>query len=44
VAPLPATQKTASNGAFERFAQLAGRERSVRGVWVRQVTLENPTR
>ncbi|HEV2104921.1 MAG TPA: DUF4384 domain-containing protein, partial [Candidatus Eisenbacteria bacterium] len=44
VAPLPAPAKPAPNGAFERFAALAGRERGVRGVWVRQVTLENPLR
>ncbi|MFN8587673.1 MAG: hypothetical protein U0704_07695 [Candidatus Eisenbacteria bacterium] len=32
----------AAAGAFERFRALAGREAGVRGVWVRQFTLENP--
>ncbi len=30
--------------AFDRFRALAGRENDVRGVWVRQVVLENPAR
>jgi hypothetical protein len=30
--------------AFDRFRALAGRESDVRGVWVRQVILENPGR
>lgn len=29
-------------GVFDRLGTLAGRERQVSGVWVRQVTLENP--
>lgn len=31
-------------GVFDRLGTLAGRERQVSGVWVRQVTLENPVR
>ncbi|MBI5171114.1 MAG: protein kinase [Candidatus Eisenbacteria bacterium] len=31
-----------SAGAFDQFRALAGRETDVRGVWVRQIVLENP--
>jgi hypothetical protein len=31
-------------GVFGRFRALAGREKGVRGVWVRQITLRNPER
>jgi hypothetical protein len=37
-APAPAVRSR----AFDRFRALAGREDGVTGVWVRQVTLENP--
>jgi hypothetical protein len=44
VAPLPAPQPSKRAGTFERFESLAGRETGVKGVWVRQITLENPDR
>ncbi|HTO91093.1 MAG TPA: serine/threonine-protein kinase [Candidatus Sulfotelmatobacter sp.] len=44
VAPLPADSAPRRSGAFERFEELAGRETGVHGVWVRQLTLENPLR
>ncbi len=33
-----------SSRAFDRFRALAGRETEVRGLWVRQIVLENPRR
>ena len=42
VAPAPGPGKPAA--LFERIQALAGSEQGVRGVWVRQVTLENPLR
>jgi hypothetical protein len=46
VAPLPAGSAALAprSAAFERFKALAGRESEVRGVWVRQIALENPVR
>jgi hypothetical protein len=47
VVDLPRADETPPAGrvpAFERFQSLAGRETGVRGVWVRQVQLENPPR
>ena len=44
VAPLAAPATPRRAGTLERFASLAGREVGVRGVWVRQITLENPLR
>jgi len=44
VSPLPSDLPPQRAGAFERFEELAGRETGVRGVWVRQLTLENPLR
>jgi hypothetical protein len=45
IGALPQSQArpaTASSHAFDRFRALAGRETEVRGVWVRQIVLENP--
>jgi eukaryotic-like serine/threonine-protein kinase len=44
VAELPAsTPRTESRSrVFDRFKSLAGRENGIRGVWVRQIVLENP--
>jgi eukaryotic-like serine/threonine-protein kinase len=44
VAPVPEPAAPRRAGVVERFAALAGRETGVRGVWVRQITLENPVR
>ena len=44
VAPLPADSQRGRSGAFERLAALADRDGGARGLWVRQVTLENPLR
>ena len=44
VSTLPGEPLPSRAGTLERFQGLAGRERDVRGVWVRQVTLENPAR
>jgi hypothetical protein len=44
VAPVPEPAAPRRAGVVERFAALAGRETGVRGVWVRQITLENPLR
>ena len=45
VTPVPASERPHRRaGAFERFQALAGRETVSRGVWVRQITLENPDR
>jgi serine/threonine protein kinase len=44
VSALPPDMPAKRSGAFERFEELAGRETGVRGVWVRQLTLENPLR
>lgn len=40
-ADTPAPARRAA--VFDRFRALAGRESDVRGVWVRQIALENPT-
>jgi tRNA A-37 threonylcarbamoyl transferase component Bud32 len=42
--PAEAAPAPARGSAFDRFRALAGRETGVRGVWVRQVVLENPAR
>ena len=44
--PLPHNSPRPAPAAhvFERFRALAGRETGVRGVWVRQIELENPAR
>jgi hypothetical protein len=42
--PPPDPHAPARTSAFDRFRALAGRESGVRGVWVRQVVLENPGR
>jgi Protein kinase domain/Domain of unknown function (DUF4384) len=44
IAPLGADPGPRRAGTLERFARLAGRETGVRGTWVREVTLVNPTR
>lgn len=44
VSALPEAPRAQRAGTLERFQGLGGRERDVRGVWVRQVTLENPVR
>ncbi len=44
VSAVPSDAAPQRAGTFDRFHSLAGRERDVRGVWVRQVTLENPVR
>jgi hypothetical protein len=46
VEPLPSGTAPAAPPprAFDRFRALAGRETEVRGVWVRQIVLENPRR
>lgn len=40
--PVDAGPGDADAGLFQRFRTLAGREIGVRGIWVRQITLENP--
>jgi hypothetical protein len=40
--PREAAKPAPRSRAFDRFRALAGRETDVRGVWVRQVVLENP--
>jgi len=40
--PAPAAASGARTSTFSRFRSLATAERGVTGVWVRQVTLENP--
>lgn len=42
--PEAAAPPPASSRVFERFRALGGRESDVRGVWVRQIVLENPER
>ena len=44
VEPLPESGAPHRAGAFARIEALAGRETGVHGVWVREVTLENPAR
>jgi hypothetical protein len=46
LAELPAStaEPAPRSRAFDRFRALAGRETSVRGLWVRQIVLENPLR
>jgi hypothetical protein len=44
LAPLPSPASGVAPRAFDRFRALAGRESGVRGVWVRQIVLENPAR
>jgi hypothetical protein len=44
VAAVPGTSAPHRNGALDRIAALAGRERNVTGIWVRRVTLDNPER
>jgi len=43
-APEGASRPARRPAAFDRFRALAGRESDVRGVWVRQIVLENPGR
>jgi hypothetical protein len=42
VLPVTPRDSTAPRSAFERFRDLADREVGVRGIWVRQIVLENP--
>ena len=42
--PRDAARPSVTSAAFERFRALAGRETGIRGVWVRQIVLENPRR
>ncbi|MGH7726937.1 MAG: serine/threonine-protein kinase [Candidatus Eiseniibacteriota bacterium] len=46
VSPVPSgpSRPAGPTPAFARFRALAGREGEVSGVWVRQISLENPTR
>ena len=44
VGPLSSEPSPSRAGVLERFQGLAGLERGVRGIWVRRVTLENPSR
>jgi len=44
VSTVPGTSPARRAGVVDRFGTLAGRERQVSGVWVRQLTLENPVR
>ncbi|MEO5618180.1 MAG: serine/threonine-protein kinase [Candidatus Eisenbacteria bacterium] len=42
--PPDAARPSPTSAAFDRFRALAGRENGIRGVWVRQIVLENPRR
>ena len=42
--PARSAPPTSRSPAFDRFRALAGRESDVRGVWIRQIVLENPGR
>ena len=42
--PVDAARPGMQSRAFDRFRALAGRETGIRGVWVRQIVLENPAR
>jgi hypothetical protein len=42
--PMPKRAPAARANGFDSFRALAGRESGVRGIWVRQIVLENPAR